>query len=345
MKHALAALVVLSASACLTLDEGAEVETGVVARAIDPGASGCPVWGCGANSATVGDGFVFDELDQTGVAANLGGVTIASVNAPDGSPGKLYVSGSQMTVWTYDWRPFYGRSIVNTVIKLRHPTLGFIEVKITNYDDKALRFWAGPPDAVPFYELKARNPVTGQFSDPACHSELTEDPMWVGKPHYAVVFQGDRYDAASKKARDVGDSDPWFNIACAGTSPAKMHLMRHTRASSVAASGASYWTTDKERTALLKMFTADYCGNGHTFTVDGQPLAYQDSAHWKNPMEDYWAIESYWTNTGATCLHKPRYTDLNIIYTVCGRVLPDCPSPTWPTAWEDSAHVFSALRP
>lgn len=71
----------------------------------------------------------------------------------------------------------------------------------------------------------------------------------------AIVFETDRFDAASKTMDPVGDPR-WFNIGCAGHTLAKMHLTRNTIASGAAAHGVSA----NDRQATLKMLVADYCG-------------------------------------------------------------------------------------
>ena len=349
MKHAFAALALFATSGCLTL-EGPEPELEAIALRPDPGDPSCPSWGCGANSATVGDGLVFDEIDSSGIGANRGGMKYLFAKFDDDAHAhaqvRLYAYRHWLYAYSLDWSQFYwGADLVNLVLTLNHPVNGNYEVKINKYDEKSLKFWAGTDEAVPFYELKTRHEGAPQFIDFACRNLLQDDPMWAGMPQRAVIFQGDRYDATTKTARDVGDYDPWFNIACAATAPAKMHLMRHTRAGGNYTwwGSASYPTSDGDRTALLKMFTADYCGTGHTFTVDGQPLAYQDKPHWKPAMESYTTVEALWTAAGASCLKEPRWVDRNMVFTQCGYVIPSCPSPI--TGWESSgAHVFSANR-
>lgn len=351
MKHAFSALALLATTGCLTLEDP-EPELEAIATRPDPGDPTCSTWGCGANSATVGDGLIFDEFDSSGIEANRGGLKYLSAAFDDSThtPVTLFAYRHWLYAYPLDGgTPYSGTSLVNLVITLNHPVTGNYEIKITGYDDNMLKFWAGLDEGVPFYELMTRRQGESKFEEYACRDELLNDPMWAGMPHRAVVFQGDRYDSKFKKARDVGDYDPWFNVACAATAPAKMHLMRHTRAGgNYSWSGtAAYPTSDNDRTTLLKMFTADYCGTGHTFTVDGTPLAYQDSAHWKDPMDPYTHVESLWTATGASCLHKPRWVEANMVYAECGRELPACPANLPPAMlpydWELEAHAFSAL--
>jgi hypothetical protein len=103
-----------------------------------------------------------------------------------------------------------------------------------------------------------------------------------------------------------------------------MHLMRHTAAGAWTADGRvgsdglpPYYTTIAERQAMLKMFTADYCGAGRSFTVDGQDLHYGDANHWYpgTPSLDHsggvipsgtGSVEALWDDKGAVCLDEPR---------------------------------------
>ena len=58
MKHAFTAFALLVTSGCLSLQDPEPDELGTIAYRPDPGDPMCPIWGCGANSATVGDGQI-----------------------------------------------------------------------------------------------------------------------------------------------------------------------------------------------------------------------------------------------------------------------------------------------
>lgn len=131
----------------------------------------------------------------------------------------------------------------------------------------------------------------------------------------AIVFETDRFDAASKTMDPVGDPR-WFNIGCAGHTLAKMHLTRNTIASGAAAHGVSA----NDRQATLKMLVADYCGTGKAFTVAGEPLRWKGGA-----MTSFYtppvSLEARWTHQGAACLNVPRLRDTS--------------SPLAPELWPD----------
>jgi hypothetical protein len=311
----------------------------------------CPVWGCGTNSATVGDGLLFDELDPSGVQPNIGGLYVVGARTVGGTAVRIRVDRDRMSAIALDGsRAFTGQELVGTIITLKHPINGMYEVLIAAVHDQTLQFWAGAHLFVPFYELMTRRLGEAKFVEYACkYDVLAADPAWTGVEHSALVFQGDHYDAEHKLVFDTTPSDPRFNIACAATAPAKMHLLRHTRAGSYDAYGVqTYATTAKERQAMLKMITADYCGTGHSFTRDGQRLSYTDSNGWY-ALGSCTAVESIWTADGAKCLDQPRFATAGEIKDECGYVLPSCgyvaSSCGSITDWTSRGHVLSAIRP
>jgi hypothetical protein len=135
---------------------------------------------------------------------------------------------------------------------------------------------------------------------PVCAQPNNDDILTMDRYH-ALVFEGERIDAARKTVGATLDAR-WFNIGCAGSTLAKLHLTGHTQA----AESDGFSTTIRERQTMLKMLSADYCGSGRAFTVGGQPL------HW---VDDHGTMtvglfgnytEADWTANGASCLDTPR---------------------------------------
>jgi len=167
---------------------------------------------------------------------------------------------------------------------------------------------------------------------------------------YAIVlFEGDRIDAKSKSVVDVDKM--WMNLGCAGHAVSKLHLTAHSHAAQLA-TGKD--TTLDERTTMLKMFAADYCGTGQPFTIAGQPLSWIDDHHWLSlwPGPVY-EIEARWTPKGAACLNTPRLLQnpspeaeqlfpalKDDIAAACGGELP--PPCTGGFGTFDGAHLISA---
>lgn len=120
------------------------------------------------------------------------------------------------------------------------------------------------------------------------------------RPTEALFFEGDRIDTS---AMTIGGYDPqWFNIGCAGHALAKLHLTRHTTPSEADRHGHPH----DQRQATLKMFVADYCGDGTAFTVPGQPLTWRDAQSVVPFFAAPTTIEARWKASGATCLGEPR---------------------------------------
>jgi hypothetical protein len=301
----------------------------------------CPTWGCGTNSPTVGDGLLFDELDSAGLYPNSGGIKITGAKASDGTPVSVRVWKDRLYAVALDGsRSYNDYALQGTIIQFNHPTYGGYEVLVEKVDLQTLRFWVGEWQIVPSYVFKTRRLGEWKFDQFACkYDVIAHDPKWTGAEHNAVVFQWDRYDAERKLVYETTSSDTWFNIACAATSPAKLHLLRHTRAGSYDNRGyVSYNTTVAQRQAMLKMLTADYCGTGQSFTVDGQPLNYTDARHWY-PLETSRTNEALWTDGGAKCLDVPRRALRSDVFAACGRTLPKCESLLW--SWESYAYARS----
>src|ERR1041384_2518099 len=200
-----------------------------------------------------------------------------------------------------------------------------------------------------------------QDARPICPSDVRHQPdwgnFWAPVEHSAVVFEGDRYDPQHKIVSDVTWTTPWFNLACAGSVPAKMLLMRRTNAASFGRDGVRWYTlSTRERQAMLKMFTADYCGTGQAFTVDGQPLIWWESHHWydETPLlglpapRPVASVEALWDENGALCLTTPRMavpwtgppTTVDEVRQACpAKNLRDCPTDL--TGWETYAKVLT----
>lgn len=304
----------------------------------------CDPWGCGTNSATVGDGIVFDELDAAGTP-NRNGVRIVSAKAADGRAVSLRVKRHELYAVALDGSHVYqGVELANLILRMDHPDLRF-ELQISKVQMNTIAFWRGLPEPVPAYEIRARLPHETKFAHLICKNDiLAEDPRWTAMPHSALVFEGDRYDPVRKRVSGSDFATTWFNLACAGTAPAKLHLQRYTLAGSYTADGRLLYPTSlDERQAMLKMFTADYCGKGYSFTRDGQPLLYTDAAH-TIPM-DYGRIasmEALWTRDGATCLDVPRLVPREEVLETCGFVPPSCGSPT---GWEYTRGILFTANP
>jgi len=312
----------------------------------------CSIFFCGDNAATGGDGLLFDEFDLFG-DWNYAGVRLLGARwvPPSGGTSipltldiqRHALSGIEPGGWRRE-----GGALVGTIIKLEYSAGGkseIFEILIDGYTQ--VQFLAGAMDGIPAYLMKARRQGEKKFDRYVCDQKvLTADPYWAETPRHALVYRGDRYDRLQKRV--IADNDPnngWSFIACAGSAGAKMHVFRHTHAGGFDLAGdPSFMRTPDERTILLKTITADYCGNGSTFTVNGEALAFTASTPFTMPAlpprtstATPGALESYeaiWSADGAVCIDTPRLAGVTAasITATCGRTIPSCGFATavWP---------------
>jgi hypothetical protein len=313
-------------------------------------------WGCGSNAASLGDGIIFHELDASGYKANSGGIRITGARLA-GRDVKVRVVRDQLTARATDGSGdvFTSTELVGLVILLSRDGEAY-ELKVLDQNDKGLTFWSGEADGVPTYLFGVRRagPIDAPYAE-LCHGTgLDEAPEWNGVTRQALVFTGDRYNATTKSVWETPPDDPWFNLACAGTATAKMHLIRHTQAGSYSGNARIYPTKVYERQAMLRMYTADYCGNGHSFTVDGHPLYYLDATgrprssaapSFSLAAGGFTSVDAVFDQNGATCIATPRLSPsvtVADVEAVCGHPIAPCDPPsTLASTWQGQGLVVS----
>jgi hypothetical protein len=153
-----------------------------------------------------------------------------------------------------------------------------------------------------------------EFKEHLCKGPFhSDDDLWSNIHESAIVFAGDHYDVDKKTVSKIPEASGWFNLACTGTASYKMHMLRHTEAGSITLNGVPRDTTLQQRTAMLKAITADYCGDGRSWTGDGTKLYWTDARGWYQwPSANILGepesrgIEAIWGPDGALCLNTPR---------------------------------------
>ena len=310
----------------------------------------CPGWGCGGNAATVGDGIVFDELDTKGRWLPNGlRIQHAALN---NKAVRLQVQGHLLSA--IDVGPpgatHTGQGLVGLTFVIQHIDGRAYEVRIYRVHEKCekrddpsdpcLTFWTAPTDEVPYFDFRVKKihkrrspppgpvtecgddrPIEQDFKEQLCKGGPLEPGLWqAGSDHAAITFEGDHYDAERKTVSKVRPGDGRFNLACGGAAIAKMHLLRHSEAGSIKNGASPLITTIDERAAMLKMLTADYCGDGMAWTADGTPLSYADArGRYVSPPPPTFStlttfsklrvstnVEGVWSAKGALCLNQPR---------------------------------------
>ena len=315
-------IVVLALSACVAEPDESTTEHGI---------TGCPKWGCGENSPVMGP-YGFHELNVDGLA-NAEHVRI--INFQIGA--KIYKprinNGSDLVV--YD-------PVTNASISGSGLTGGWFNIatprevwkifitKVNQKNTSNVKFWLGPPSQIETYELSYSGPsgVGRLCANPPNRDSGEGGKIWEA-PLEAIFYTGDRYDVDAKTvtASTYASTAGWFNIACAGSALAKLHLNRHTTAGTT----FNFATSASQRQAMLKMYVSDICGTGDTFTQKGVPLHWQNTGGWSLLNGFEFAFEARWTANGAACLDTHRLGDLYMkpgdpesIPSVCGQVPPPC---------------------
>lgn len=309
---------------------------------------GCPSWGCTGNSPVMGP-YSFHELDLAG-SANDEGISIASVRR-GGTAVRLALSrGRELVAATPQGQVFAGAQLEGVVLSLDTPS-GPYQLVITKVHELATTqsaFWVGPPEPVETYELAYEDPSVPERLVPLCNHpparELRPDgaPAW-NSAIAAVLFGGDRYDAVHKEvtASSPEQAAAFINLGCAGSALAKMLYTRNT----TAGSNALHWTSAAQRQAMLKMFTADMCGTGYSFTLPNTPLRWQNTLGWGNVVGDEPAFEAFWNEHGAMCLDDHRLGPVVAAAVQASCPLPACQGMALAGAWRPGAHVKTLLPP
>lgn len=68
----------------------------------------------------------------------------------------------------------------------------------------------------------------------------------------------------------------------------------------------------RQHRACVRLLRADYCGDGSSWTADGNPVNVYDDVGVQSDTE-LWLPEAEWTEAGAMCLTKERYNQLQVL--------------------------------
>jgi ADYC domain len=277
----------------------------------------CPSFGCGENSPIMGP-YNIPEL-HTRQLPNTDGVvlryyqqgnSIYQVDIQNSKMVALYPGTNIIAV--------QGAALAGGYLVLAYPgstnlPAGEAHLWFNHVSSAGQNMWVGSPTPVETYELlydgagsTARTPVCKRPPDSKVQSAIDpEGRLWANR-FESIFFTGDRYDPDHLT---VSLSSPqrglWFNIACAGSAPAKLFLNRHTSASSA----PNFTTTLDQRQAMLKMYSGDFCGDGVAYTVMGTPIHWTSASGLSSPPGNQTSYESLWDSHGAICMDLHRLTN------------------------------------
>jgi hypothetical protein len=317
----------------------------------------CPEFDCGGNSNII-DGTQFSHLSLDG-DYNPEDLRLVQVRKGAGIY-RLDVRGDEPRALDKFGVPVLsGMGLVGAALEIeRKDQDAHMYIHITGARQE-LRFWVGDEDPIWTFRLQwsfSEDP-TDAMRGPVC-PQIADSLTWGNAAVEAIFFRGDLYDRHAKTVTAIGRSTGrWFNIACAGSVPAKMHAIRLT----TAGSDEDHSSTIEQRRAGVKMYSADYCGTGKSFTLLGEELAWQNLFDWNgptHPLDNLPAMpteyEAIWSETGAVCMDVARLGDTpadadlweDLVLEECDDAEHDLPPCTglgdFPDDWKSRGYLLSA---
>lgn len=275
----------------------------------------CPRWRCGYNTTEV-NGKSLQEL-HLGGAPNADGVELVGFLPPSGlllnwtletEGDALVARGGLLGNSTRR-----GAGLIGSILLIRTDSSVVVPVLIAGYEE--VDSWASGAAPHPAYALVYPDLAQPLLQQSVCKGSLL-DPLMAS----VVVLAGERYDLDTKTV--IPNQTGWITLACAGSAAAKMALLGYGPHANF--DGQTAPSSPAQRQATLKMITADYCGDGHTYTEDGTPIIWENQAGTVVPEAnaDLSAPEAIWTQSGALCLDTPRVVDRSEV----SCTLPSCDS-------------------
>jgi hypothetical protein len=274
---------------------------GLELNSVEQGLSSCPNFACAQNGPSLNN-RPFHELAESH-APNQEGFSIGSMMKA-GATYTVRVVGSELR-GVSRFSTLTGNQLVGAFFDVNHDGGKSYRVVITAY--ATIPIYAGPMKGVlfPIYNFKWIETTAGA---PASHyqnlcanpptGEYREETLF--QPgESTLVFEGTRYDAVQKLV-SAGDTN-WFNLGCAGHALSKLFLTGHTDLT-----GGSTPPTHLEQQTVLKALVADYCKDGTSFTVSGEPLYWKTSNAYMTFQGPPVSFEGRWGPTGPICLDEPR---------------------------------------
>jgi hypothetical protein len=268
----------------------------------------CSPWVCGSNDPDLS--VYFHELSVSPAKQNAEGLSVLGFDVGAAFLWNVGVKNGEL----YAWKPgaplvqVTGAALIGKSIKIKNNNTGNVwRIRVNNVTSTPL--WPAGSGSMPAYELKSSDDADPDHNEKWLCSNpdslLGEYDTLNQNKWTVVLFEGDRFSATSKTI--TGWDKTWFNVGCAGHVLAKLALTHHTTVTSKVG-GPAYLHDQREDQAMMKMYTADYCGDGTAFTVGGTELGWIDSHAW-SPY--YYPIltlklEARWTDVGPSCLQKPR---------------------------------------
>ncbi|HEY0135541.1 MAG TPA: ADYC domain-containing protein [Nannocystis sp.] len=250
------------------------------------------------------------ELHQFGLP-NSTSVTIIGVRSPAHKLHHLRVIDDEFVALKGSTVVASGGQLVGWTIILDTPD-GQVDVHISAHDGQVPSLVDGGPMSSAYGLKYEHQDMPGELIS-VCPGEGADDAV-------VTLVLGETYDPELKLVN--ADQAGWFTLACGGEAVAKMKLLNYGPSADFDGSGEP--ATVDQRQATLKMITADYCGTGTSYTVQGLAVVWADEAGTVGPTSPPAgaSVEAIWTADGAVCLDTPRWADPQVVAEEC--VLPSC---------------------
>jgi ADYC domain len=297
-----------------------QVEESAEVQAIAGGP--CGLWSCGTNSPEIDHLGVHDFHGQVGGQKNANGFYVTKIErttctTPPGptvcttkqydrvstTAGLLTASGPNGSL--------SGANVKGLTIRFANANTGAKYVLSVASVGSVVRLWSKNPTYLglenwPQYEIKwdvERPPGYAMAWKAVCTNppgDGSPDLLGMNRFH-TVLFENDEIDAPRKLVKGTRPSLNWINLGCAGHALAKMVLTGNVSATITA---FGYRASFDDMTAALKLWAADYLGDGTSWTVAGTPLGIYNTKNNYGPGT--FKKEALWTHKGAACLNTPR---------------------------------------
>ena len=231
----------------------------------------CPPEDCGLNDPRLND-YRFGQLALDG-QRNARGVSITGFSAPDGAPllpeirlGEMVGCHLDDPACSRETAALVGDELIGATlhIEVAHRN-GFrvpwdIQIQSTAVDQS----WNNLSSSLTRYMLTF-GPPGETARQPLCRDD---DKDGTGIELTALLLPGERYDPRNLAVLYDDNPDVWFNVACYGHALDKMMLMGYIPR---VPEELDAHTIVEQRQATIKMITADFCGQGYSFTEPGTP--------------------------------------------------------------------------
>lgn len=159
----------------------------------------------------------------------------------------------------------------------------------------------GSNQDIMYYEVSARNgenawsELCGRWEDGRVKRAMALPGLWVSSPIPGVELWQ--------------NSDAEFTFACEGSSVAKCVELGYkpwSESTDKKGNGFEGRAMPYYHDACVRMLRADYCGDGQSWTVEGQTIGLWDRKGIQSEAHPDWTFEAAWSPWGAVCLETPR---------------------------------------